>query len=226
MALILALETSTKNCSVALFANEKLLAAKDEVDDKYAHAERLNLMIDTVLAEANVVPSQLDAIAVGKGPGSYTGLRIGVSSAKGLAFSLAIPLLSFASLEPLFYEAREAFPNADVYIPMIDARRIEVFTSIYSSVGSESPIEAVELDQQWFDKWKQKELVLIGDGAAKCAELVQSASIKIKSSWPSCIFVGAMLNEKYKTKQFEDVAYFEPFYLKEFIAGKPKKLSL
>lgn len=219
---ILHLETSTKNCSVSISRNGELLAACEEFDDNYAHSEKLHQFIEWAVQGAEISLKDLDAVCVSKGPGSYTGLRIGVSAAKGLCFGLNIPLISLESLEILAQTQKNK--NYDLIIPMIDARRMEVYTAIFNSQGEKiQPIEAKILDENSFQEFKEKSIVFVGDGVEKSKNVLHLPNAEfIQNTHPSAKFMFELAEEKFQHRQFEDVAYFEPFYLKEFIAG-PKK---
>lgn len=221
---LLHLETSTKNCSVSISRNGEMLCLCEEYDDNYGHSEKLHQFISWTLEGAEISLQELDAVCVSKGPGSYTGLRIGVSAAKGLCFGLNIPLISLESLEIL--AQTQIDKNFDLIIPVIDARRMEVYTANFDSSGKKiSPIEAKILDETSFQEFKEKNLVFVGDGVEKSQEILQLPNANfIKEIHPSAKFMIQLAEEKFIQKQFEDVAYFEPFYLKEFVAG-PKKSS-
>lgn len=221
---LLHLETSTKNCSVSISRNGEMLCLCEEYDDNYGHSEKLHQFISWTLEGAEISLQELDAVCVSKGPGSYTGLRIGVSAAKGLCFGLNIPLISLESLEIL--AQTQIDKGFDLIIPVIDARRMEVYTAKFDSSGKKSsPIEAKVLDETSFQEFKEKNLVFVGDGVEKSQEILQLPNANfIKEIHPSAQFMIQLAEEKFIQKQFEDVAYFEPFYLKEFVAG-PKKSS-
>lgn len=221
---LLHLETSTKNCSVSISRNGEMLCLCEEYDDNYGHSEKLHQFISWTLEGAEISLQELDAVCVSKGPGSYTGLRIGVSAAKGLCFGLNIPLISLESLEIL--AQTQIDKGFDLIIPVIDARRMEVYTANFDSSGKKSsPIEAKVLDETSFQEFKEKNLVFVGDGVEKSQEILQLPNANfIKEIHPSAQFMIQLAEEKFIQKQFEDVAYFEPFYLKEFVAG-PKKSS-
>jgi len=224
--LILALETSTKNCSVALIDGAELKVLKEAHSDQYIHSEKLHLFIEDALAEAECKPSDLTAIAVGAGPGSYTGLRIGVTSAKALAYSLAIPLISARGPELLVAEALKQFdfPKQAILHPMIDARRMEVYTADYNLLGQAAhEIEARIIDEDSYGE--PGEHFFFGDGAAKFKSVLKGEQHHfLDLELPSAAHFCHLLNAKIEHKDFEDVAYFEPFYLKEFQAIKPKSV--
>lgn len=227
MALILGIETSTKICSVAL-SNEAGVIAIQEEGGEYSHAEKLNGFITDVLKNAGVNKNQIDAIAVSKGPGSYTGLRIGVSTAKGLCYALNKPLISVDTLQAMALKASREIPNMDYYCPMIDARRMEVYTAIYGA--DNTTIEVVSariIEASAFEEYlEDKKLVYFGDGAAKCEVVLgqNSNAIYHDGGFPSAEAINALAFKKYQSNSFEDVAYFEPYYLKDFVATTAKKL--
>ncbi|MCF8275252.1 MAG: tRNA (adenosine(37)-N6)-threonylcarbamoyltransferase complex dimerization subunit type 1 TsaB [Flavobacteriales bacterium] len=231
MAVILHIESSTLTCSVAVSSNGKVLAVQETHDTSYAHSEKLVVYIDEAIKLAGIQPRELDAICVSKGPGSYTGLRIGVSAAKGLCFGLGIPLISIGSLESLAHWAKVHFQNelADVSIlcPMIDARRMEVYTQLFNdSLHELQPVSAMIIDQQSFAmELEIGKVTFFGDGAAKCKEIIDhSNAVFLDGFNPSASGMITLAEAKFAAKQFEDVAYFEPYYLKDFMAGKPKKV--
>lgn len=227
---ILCIETSTKACSVALAINGELLALKESVDQDYSHAEQLNLFIEEVMDKGEIEFNQLNAISVSKGPGSFTGLRIGVSTAKGLAYALNIPLLSIETLESMAIGFLRKFPinTNELLVPMIDARRKEVYMSIFDSeLNQKSKTKAEVIDLDFFNQWEGVQKIhLFGDGADKFEEDFKDNERVIvhKNFYPSAQFMTSLSDKKFKNKIFEDVAYFEPYYLKEFIAIKPRNL--
>lgn len=225
MSLILGIETSTKICSVAISSGEKLLALEEE-GGEYSHSEKLTVFIQKVLAKAKLELNDIDAIAVSKGPGSYTGLRIGVSVAKGLCYALNKPLIAVDTLQAM---ARNPLLNHEgLYCPMIDARRMEVYTALYDgNNNSVTPITAKIIDENSFnEELKSQKIIFFGDGAEKCATTLGENSNAIFSDegLPSAEFVNQIASSKFKNKNFEDVAYFEPYYLKDFVGTTPKKL--
>ena len=225
MAIILNIETATTNCSVSLSKHGETFALQEDFDKQYSHAERLHVYIDTLLKENDVKRSQLNAIAVSKGPGSYTGLRIGVSAAKGLSFALDIPLISVSTLEAL---AKQVKIEKGVIIPMLDARRLEVYSAIFdANYNILRNIEAQILDADAFrDYLNNGKVYFIGNGVEKTKLLItHENAIYIEDKLPSANEMGLIAHEKYKKNDIEDVAYFEPFYLKDFVALKPKPKS-
>ena len=222
LALILNIETATTNCSVSLSKNGKTLVLKEDNDKNYSHAERLHLYIDSVLNEANITSKNLDAIAVSKGPGSYTGLRIGVSAAKGLCFALDKPLISISTLEALAHQVKA---NEGVIVAMLDARRLEVYSAIYDTNFKQiRETEAQVLDENAFAEYLENgKVYFIGNGVEKTKTLINhSNAIFIEDKLPSANEIGFLAYNKYKISNTEDVAYFEPYYLKDFVALKPK----
>jgi tRNA threonylcarbamoyladenosine biosynthesis protein TsaB len=224
LALILNIETATTMCSVSIGKDGKLVALK-ELNGDYTHAENLTLFIEAVVKQAGIKLSDLDAIAISKGPGSYTGLRIGVSTAKGLCYSLDKPLIAINTLEHLSLALSEG--EGILLCPMIDARRMEVYCAVYDSNGNEIiPTAAEIIDENSFaDLLKKGKMVFFGDGAAKCKETFSSNSNAIfrDDIYPSAKNMIPLSEKAFNAKQLEDVAYFEPFYLKDFVAGKKKE---
>jgi len=228
---ILHLETSTKTCSVALSSGSELLSVVEAMDLNYSHAEKLNLFIKEAMETAKVAMKDLSAIAVSKGPGSFTGLRIGVSSAKGLAYALDIPLISCNTLECLaqgFLMKNELSDN-DIVIPMIDARREEVYMVKTDNRGKVlSDVEAKVITASSFDKDIKNDNIihLIGDGSAKFEALFKDVPTIIVHTtfFPSAQYMLPLAKRSFDNEKFVDLAYFEPFYLKDFIAIKPRKI--
>jgi tRNA threonylcarbamoyladenosine biosynthesis protein TsaB len=218
MSKILCLETATKNCSVSLSENGQLLVAKELAEGNYTHAENLHVFIQQVMHEANVQMIDLHAIAVSKGPGSYTGLRIGVSAAKGLCYALNIPLIAVDTLAVL---AKQIKTESGYIIPMIDARRMEVYTTIFDHQWQNiSETKALIVAEDHFSNLNQ-DLYFIGDGAPKCQEILKAKNFHFDPSilYPSAKDMVSLAYQKFMTMDFEDVAYFEPYYLKEFMVG-------
>lgn len=226
MAFILALESATKMCSVALFSEDKLIAHKEEKGN-YSHAENMANFVQELLDENNLKPSDLNAVAVSKGPGSYTGLRIGVSLAKGLCYSLKIPLISIETLTGIAAKLKGEVPANSLICAMIDARRAEVYTALYDhELNVILPTEAKIIDSNSFeDLLETQPIYFVGDGAEKCKTVLtnKNADFSYGDSTSAKNF-GGLAFDKFEKQEFEDVAYFEPFYLKEFIALKGKKL--
>ncbi len=226
MALILNIETSTENCSVCLAKDGQVLSLEEECSEKYIHSERLHPFILEVMNEAGKALSDLNAVAVNKGPGSYTGLRIGVSAAKGLAYTLDIPLISASSLDVLVagFAQNCSVKSDDLIVPMLDARRMEVYTVIYSAKLTQiSMIEARIIEAGSLDHLEAEKVYIFGTGAAKCQSVLSKEKYVFEGpEYPSAAALARLSETKFLSRKFEDTAYFEPFYLKEFIAGKPK----
>lgn len=221
MTWILHLETATKVCSVALARNGELVALRELSDDGYSHGEQLTLLIEAVLAEAAIHPADLSAVSVSSGPGSYTGLRIGVSTAKGLCYALKIPLISVDSLISMAIAGQKKHAGKTL-CPMIDARRMEVYSAIYNhDLTAKKRLSADVLDDSSYSGYEP--FVFFGDGAAKVAESWKNRNVLYDSALqPSATGQIALAFEKLSRNETEDVAYFEPFYLKEFAGTKPK----
>jgi tRNA threonylcarbamoyladenosine biosynthesis protein TsaB len=221
MIYILHLETSTKVCSVALSKDGCLVQLEESVEDGYTHGENLTVFITRVLEREFISPSHLAAISVASGPGSYTGLRIGVSTAKGLCYALKIPLIAIDSLIALFENVKHISTNQNV-LAAIDARRLEVFSAIFSSDGNlVKAISADVLDENSYREFEP--FFLVGDAVDKCEQLWENRSIhfekEIKASANGQV---RLAFQKFQANEVEDVAYFEPFYLKDFISTVKK----
>ena len=234
MAVILHIETATTVCSVALAKDGVLLSLKEQNGD-YSHAENLTIFIEDVLQQAKITISEIDAVAVSKGPGSYTGLRIGISTAKGLCYSLDKPLIAVDTLKYLSLAVASSNFNSSLsaseelptlFCPMLDARRMEVYCAIYNAEGNTvHGISAEIIDEHSFsDILNANQLVFFGDGSAKCKEVFSTNknAFFIDDIVPSAKDMIGLSEYAFNTNQFEDVAYFEPFYLKDFVAGKKK----
>ena len=220
MALVLNIETATTNCSVSLSKDGETLVLKEDNSLGYSHAETLHLFIDEVFKGLNIKPSGIDAVAVSKGPGSYTGLRIGVSSAKGLCFALDKPLIAIDTLESLAHQVniKEGF-----IVAMLDARRMEVYSAIYdANLEAYRGVEAEILTEKSYSSLLETNKVyFIGNGVEKTKGLIQHPNaVFIEGKLPSANEMASLVEFKYKKSDTEDVAYFEPYYLKDFIALK------
>ncbi len=223
MATILCVETTTTNCSVAIARDGEILALEEDMGVNYSHSERLHKYIVKVLEKASIERNEIEAIAVSKGPGSYTGLRIGVSSVKGLCYALDIPLISVDTLKAL---ANQAYNEAEYIIPLLDARRMEVYSAVFSNTSErlrETQAEILTTDS--FSSYLNKgRTAFIGNGVEKFAEIIENPNaVFLPKALPSAREVGELAEEKFTKKDFEDVAYFEPYYLKDFLINKPKK---
>ncbi|XCF06715.1 tRNA (adenosine(37)-N6)-threonylcarbamoyltransferase complex dimerization subunit type 1 TsaB [Tamlana crocina] len=220
---ILNIETATTNCSVSLSKNGETIVLKEDNDKGYSHAERLHVYIDQVLKEAKIAPKDLSAIAISKGPGSYTGLRIGVSAAKGLCFALNKPLISVPTLEALAHKVKA---EEGIIVPMLDARRLEVYSAIFSNAHDRiRETQAQILDENAFaEELNNGKVYFVGNGVEKTKNLItHENAIFVEGELPSANEMSHLAYEKFKQNDTEDVAYFEPFYLKDFVALKSKK---
>lgn len=216
MAIILCLETATTNCSVAISVNGEVIGLREVNNKKHSHAEKLHVFIEELLKETLIEKHQLNAIAVSKGPGSYTGLRIGVSAAKGLSFALDIPLISIPTLQSL---AKQVTCTDCYIVPMIDARRMEVYSAVYDSKNNQvRKTQAEVLNVDSFSNYlSDKKTIFLGDGAEKFKDLCQHQNAHfLEDRFPSANDMGGLAEHKYKISDIEDVAYFEPYYFKEF----------
>ena len=218
--MILCLETATPSCSVALVHKGEVLACEEDPKGQN-HSEKITLFIDSVMKKAGISYNDLDAVAVSMGPGSYTGLRIGVSTAKGICYAVSKPLIAVETLHAMAYGCK----NNGILIPMIDARRMEVYAAIFDeNINKIKDTEAVIIDENSFaDLKKDHHLYLFGDGADKCAELFANDDkiTVIKEFYCSAKYMNVIAQRKLDAKDFVDVAYFEPFYLKDFVPGTP-----
>lgn len=220
MSLILHLETATKTCSVCISQNGNLLALKEETTAEFSHAENLNIFIKDILSKAGKKLHDLDAVAVSEGPGSYTGLRIGTSSAKGLAYALDIPVIAVNSLLSL---AALNKTRHELICPMFDARRMEVFAAAYNrSLKEIKATEAVIIDEHSFaDLLESNTVIFLGPGAMKCKQVIQHPNAFFDTTTlVSSTGMVQVAHEKFNQKDFVNLAYFEPFYLKDFVAGE------
>ncbi|MDM8159269.1 tRNA (adenosine(37)-N6)-threonylcarbamoyltransferase complex dimerization subunit type 1 TsaB [Labilibaculum sp. K2S] len=233
MALLLHIETSTAVCSVALGKDGDLLALK-ETKEGMKHATHLTIFIQNILKESNLTPTDLDGVVISMGPGSYTGLRIGVSTAKGICYGANLPLISINTLQAM---TNPLLKNKDIpslltnpekayYCPMIDARRMEVYTAFFNCKNElVGDISADIIDESSYSKeLSEREIIFFGDGSSKCKEVIKNKNgIFLDNVTPSAIGMIELAEIKFQNQEFEDVAYFEPFYLKDFVATTPKK---
>ena len=234
MSLILCIETGTDICSVGLSRDGELISLR-ESDEGRDHARNVAIFVDELLRENDIAAEELSAVAVGMGPGSYTGLRIGVSFAKGLCYGLQIPLVAVGSLDSMVQVAREDHEagiidvdnwNDAVLCPMVDARRMEVYTQMFDTQGLPlNEVKAEIVTEESFKEWRgERQLVIFGNGAAKCREVLNDATyINVT---PSARGLAALAHQRLEAGQTEDIAYFEPFYLKDFIIIPSKKKLL
>ncbi|WP_144603891.1 tRNA (adenosine(37)-N6)-threonylcarbamoyltransferase complex dimerization subunit type 1 TsaB [Algoriphagus algorifonticola] len=226
MAYILSIETATDKLSIALHQSGQLLSMK-ELNEKGVHAEKIMELIDEVLDTTNLRASDLKAVAVSEGPGSYTGLRIGVSTAKGIAFALGLPLITVNTLQALAYQAKEENEDFRI-IAMLDARRMEVYSQVFSNEGSvkralEAEVLTEEVYQSYLDLGK---VYFIGDAVGKASQVILHENAVFLENQVSAESVGRIAWEKYQNKEFVNLAYFVPNYLKEFKALHSKKNPL
>jgi len=232
--MVICLETATNLCSVALCNSAGVITLKESIESK-SHASMLTVFIDEVLKENGLRVRDLEAVAVGKGPGSYTGLRIGVSVAKGIAYAASIPLIGIETTVSMFWGISEkwkettATEDKTLFCPMIDARRMEVYYAIYDANGKKiKEISAEIIHEDSFNNIPEsKRIVFFGDGAAKCKEVIKRKNIYIADDFRiSASHMHKPVFQAIKDCAFEDVAYFEPFYLKDFITTIPRKNML
>jgi len=223
LAIILNIETATKNCSVSLAKKGKVIAIKELNNGNYSHAEVLHPFIVAILKEADLTSKEIDAVAVSKGPGSYTGLRIGVSAAKGLCFAFDKPLISIETLRSL---AQAISVEEGFIVPLLDARRMEVYAAVFDKdIEQVRSTQAEIIDENSFGEYLDTDKVFfLGDGAHKCKQLItHKNAFFIDDKFPSAKEMALLSYQKYKISDLEDVAYFEPFYLKDFVAIPEKK---
>lgn len=224
MSLLLQIETATTACSVALVQNGKVLAVK-ELNERNIHAEVITVFIEQLFSQTQKTYTDLDAIAVSSGPGSYTGLRIGVSTAKGLCFALDKPLIAVETLQSMADGMAATLQDEDMLLcPMIDARRMEVYTALFDARGKRLQPTSAEIidDNSYAELLSRHKVLFFGDGAAKCRDILgQHENARLDTQFAnSALHLTRSALAAYYKQAFEDVAYFEPFYLKDFIAGK------
>ncbi|TDE13904.1 tRNA (adenosine(37)-N6)-threonylcarbamoyltransferase complex dimerization subunit type 1 TsaB [Dyadobacter psychrotolerans] len=227
---LLSIDTSTRGCSVAVHENGVLLAGYDLYTDKSSSAMLTTLMKNAV-EHAGFALHDLDAVVVAKGPGSYTGLRVGASTAKGLCYALDKPLIAINTLEAMAHQVIPFFSGETLFCPMIDARRMEVYAAVFSSDGSVvQETKAIIMDEHSFgDLLKDRRVVFFGDGAAKCKALLADDSNAIflnEEIRPSARTVGSLAFKSFTENNFEDLATFEPYYLKDFMSPPSRKAAL
>ncbi|RYJ36921.1 Peptidase M22, glycoprotease [Flavobacterium anhuiense] len=222
MSFILNIETATKNCSVSIAKDGQTIVCSELADEGYSHAEKLHVFIEEVIAKAGISAQDLKAVAVSQGPGSYTGLRIGVSAAKGLCYALNIPLIAVDTMQTLASQAGVADGKI---IPMLDARRMEVYSAIFNSdLTIERGIKAEIIDENSFQEYTDK-LYFVGDCADKCKTVLTKNNFVFLENikYPSAQAMSKISFDKYQISDIVDVAYFEPYYLKDFIITAPSK---
>jgi tRNA threonylcarbamoyladenosine biosynthesis protein TsaB len=235
MSKILCIESSTEVCSVAIAENGRVLALREDKSG-LNHSKLLTVFIDELMRENKLCASDFTAVAVSRGPGSYTGLRIGVSAAKGFCYGAGIPLIAICSLQAMAHHviansAHYGFDlsDNDVFVPMIDARRMEVYAASYNANSETlSDVDALIIDEHSFsEELKNERLFFFGNGAEKCKGVIEhSNAIFIDGIYTSAAHMAALAHQKLDAEDFVDTAYFEPFYLKNFIATKPKNSVL
>jgi tRNA threonylcarbamoyladenosine biosynthesis protein TsaB len=231
MAIILLLETATEICSAAIGIDGNVIAVR-ETSEGFRHSEKLSVFIEEILAGTDLRPDQLDAVCVSRGPGSYTGLRIGVSVAKGICYARKIPLIAISTLDTLAHhvahnaeEYNEILTNDTLLAPMIDARRMEVYTAVYDAGGEKTTeITAKIIGPASFEEeLRHHPLFIFGNGAGKCIDTLRHENIHfLPGVNASARFMSELAEKRFHSGIFEDAAYFEPFYLKDFIATIPK----
>lgn len=224
MSVLLYIETSSKNCSVGISNEGTLLAIQELSEVSFSHAEKLHPFIQSVLEKASLGVQDVEGIVVGKGPGSYTGLRIGVAAAKGLCLALDLPLLSVGSLEMLAQKTPSQQPSYT--IPLIDARRMEAYTAVFDEMGQliKAPWAEILEPTSFANYLEEKPCYFVGDGQEKFQKLLShpNANFNLSIKEPSVQQMIALATARFKAAEFEDLAYFEPFYLKEFYTTPPK----
>lgn len=222
MTYILNLETATKNCSVSISQNGQTILCKEMAEAGYSHAEKLHVFIEECIKESNISFKDLSAIAVSQGPGSYTGLRIGVSAVKGLCFALDLPLIAVDTLQVL---ASKLSISEGVIIPMIDARRMEVYSAIFNSKSEKiREVQAEILTENSFEEISET-IHFVGDCAEKAKTVLTKSNFIFHEEiiYPSANEMSELSYKKFQENKLEDVAYFEPYYLKDFMATVSKK---
>ncbi len=239
MPLLLHIETTTRACSTGLSKDGSMLALRESIDKDYAHSNLLTVFVEELFKETDTKPAQLNAVSVSSGPGSYTGLRIGVSAAKGFCYALDIPLIAVSTLKALSVVAKDyLLANKDLlspscleiyYCPMLDARRMEVYYSLFdNNLKQLKETVAAIIDEHSFEKeLEDQKIFFFGDGAEKCRTVINSQNaLFVNDIWPSAKGMVSEAEQKWQRKDFVDLAYFEPFYLKNFVAGKSRVKGL
>ena len=229
MERLILIETSTALCSAAL-AEDGVITSYRESSAPKAHASLTAVFIQEMLEEKGLTIADCDAVCVSKGPGSYTGLRVGVSTAKGLCFGSGKPLIAISTLDILVAQAQIP-DNLKYIVPMVDARRMEVYAAVYEIAGQAGndvrqiteTAPAIIDENCYSDILEKGKVLFIGDGAGKCADVIKHPNATFLQCWPKASAMLEPAMKAYKEKRFEDVAYFEPFYLKEFVATVSKK---
>lgn len=224
MALRLYIETATTNCSVCIADDQEIRYFKEENDKNYSHSEKLHVFIKEACEAAQITPNDLSAVVVGKGPGSYTGLRIGVSTAKGLCFAADKPLIAIETLAIL---AQAITIDEGVIVSLLDARRMEVYSAVFDASHTQiRETKAEIITEDSFTKYLQQgKVYFVGNGAEKCKDVIvhENAVFFDEVHFPSAKNMISLAMQKHEQNELEDVAYFEPYYLKDFVVTKPKK---
>lgn len=230
MACIIHIETATNVCSVAVSNEDELIFYKEDTDGP-SHAKLLGVFVQEAITHLKIENLSPDAIAISSGPGSYTGLRIGVSEAKGVCYALNIPLIAIETLKIMAYRVNEesGLDSSTLLCPMVDARRMEVYDTIFdNTLNKKKETTADIVDENSFaDVLNKQQIAFFGNGADKCKEVLTSTNaIFLENIYPRAKDMIALASEAYEAKNFVDVAYYEPFYLKEFVATVPKNKVL
>ena len=229
--MILCLETATSLCSVALCDRNRIVALRESSEDR-SHASLLTVFIDEIFKQTGIKADDLDAVAVSKGPGSYTGLRIGVSVAKGITYAASVPLISDDTTLAMFHgfmamaEGKYAISQTDLFCPALDARRMEIYYSIFDSAGNIVKNVRAEIidNDSMSDLPASSRIFIFGDGTAKCRDVISRKNVVFDENFAiSAAFMNTPAYMAFDNRHFEDVAYFEPFYLKDFLTSKPVK---
>lgn len=222
MSYILNIETATKNCSVSLAKEGKTIASKELAEQGYSHAEKLHVFIEEIIKENNLTFQELSAVAISQGPGSYTGLRIGVSAAKGLCFSLNIPLIAVDTLQVL---ASQVQAETGLIVPMLDARRMEVYSAVFNTKYEKLKDVQAEIINEESYADVMEPMYVVGDCQEKLKTVMTKENFRFQENvvFPSAKEMCALSFDKFQKNDFVDVAYFEPFYLKDFVVTKSSK---
>ena len=224
---ILCIETATRACSVALGRNGIVAALKESIDEKHSHSENLTLYIEEVCRQAGIQLKNIDAVAVSKGPGSFTGLRIGVSAAKGLCYALNKPLIAVNTLQAMAAgQTSLSIDQTTLLCPLLDARRMEAYCAVYDMKLTEVKTTSAEIitSGSFADLLSKNKVLFFGDGAEKCKSIILHPNAEfLDNIFPSAANMIALAEKRFGEKQFEDTAYFEPFYLKDFVSGSAQR---
>ncbi len=228
MALILNIETSTNVCSAAISRNDKIIDLHESFDDR-THASQLTVFIEQLFTNNNLSFSDIDAVSISQGPGSYTGLRIGVSVAKGICYAQNKPLIAINTLKAMAMMVKETQSDINkegLLCPMIDARRMEVYSALFDNnlMDKRETIAEIIEEKAYNKELENNQVYFFGNGADKCKDIIQHPNaIFIENIYPSAKYMARLAHDAFNNNTFRDVAYFEPFYLKDFVATTPKK---